>query len=146
MDQNEYGDIVQRRWEWLAEQYSYVELDEFVVMPNHVHGIVVIRNNLTSCRDRSSCRRDNPRIVPTDDDSISQNKQFVKSRRHNRLSKTMSAFKTTSSKRIHQFGLSEFVWQRSYHDRIIRSEKQLHAIQMYIRTNPRNWEEDVYYS
>ncbi|WP_371821117.1 hypothetical protein [Chloracidobacterium sp. D] len=39
---NEYGEIVAESWRWLATQYDYVELDEWVVMPNHLHGIIVI--------------------------------------------------------------------------------------------------------
>jgi REP element-mobilizing transposase RayT len=42
---NEYGQIVKKRWFWLPEQYPYVELDEFVVMPNHFHGILLIIGN-----------------------------------------------------------------------------------------------------
>ena len=39
---NEYGDIVAKSWQWLEQQYSYVELDVWVVMPNHLHGIIII--------------------------------------------------------------------------------------------------------
>lgn len=39
---NEYGAIVKHQWEWLQTQYSYIELDKFVVMPNHFHGILGI--------------------------------------------------------------------------------------------------------
>ena len=41
---NEYGEIVKTQWQWLARQYNYVMLDEFTVMPNHIHGILVIDN------------------------------------------------------------------------------------------------------
>jgi putative transposase len=41
---NEYGEIVTEKWRWLAQQYPYVKLDEFIVMPNHFHGILWIRD------------------------------------------------------------------------------------------------------
>ncbi|HCC23862.1 TPA: hypothetical protein DF272_06840, partial [Candidatus Falkowbacteria bacterium] len=49
---NHYGEIIQNQWLWLANQYDYVRLDEFVVMPNHFHGILIIENN-APCTDRS---------------------------------------------------------------------------------------------
>ena len=39
---NDHGQIVRQQWQWLAEQYTYVELDEYIVMPNHIHGILII--------------------------------------------------------------------------------------------------------
>ncbi len=58
------------------------------------------------------------------------------------LSELIGAFKTTSSKLIHQNGLSEFQWQRNYYDRIIRNEKELDKIRKYIFENPLKWELD----
>ena len=40
---NEYGNIAEQQWHWLGEQYPYVVLHEFVVMPNHIHGIIEIK-------------------------------------------------------------------------------------------------------
>jgi hypothetical protein len=58
------------------------------------------------------------------------------------LSELIGAFKTTSSKLIHQNGLPEFRWQRSFYDHIIRNEKSLDNIIQYIRNNPKNWQSD----
>ena len=49
MHRNKWGDCVARCWKWLAQQYPYIDLDEWTVMPNHLHGIIVI----TGCRDAS---------------------------------------------------------------------------------------------
>jgi putative transposase len=124
---NPYGKIAQKRWLWLARQYDYVKLDEFIIMPNHMHGIVVIENDII-CKDN---RRDNPRIVPT-----------IYNRRYNLLSKSVNTFKTTSSKLIHLTGLKEFIWQRSFYDHIIRDEESLGSIREYIINNPMKWELD----
>lgn len=143
---NEYGMIVEKQWEWIAEQYPYIRLDEYVVMPNHFHGILVISgndngNHVTNFGGDNprigNPRSDNTRIVTTIHGTKMHNN--IKYRRHNTLSKTMSAFKTTSSKIIHQSGLKEFAWQRSFYDRIIRDTEGLMKIRQYIQNNPKKW-------
>ena len=114
------GEIVNERWGWLAGRYDYVELDEYVVMPNHLHGILIIR---PGGGDRS-------RPVPT-------GKAKTKS-----LSELIGAFKTTSSKRIREGGLTSFQWQRSFHDHVIRDDEDLNRIREYIRENTARWELD----
>lgn len=56
----------------------------------------------------------------------------------------MGAFKTTSSKLIHQNGLPKFQWQRSFHDRIIRNKNEYIKIKNYIQNNPMKWENDMF--
>lgn len=113
---NKFGKIIETQWEWLAHQYPYIQLDEFVIMPNHIHGILI---NVGTGRD------------------LSLRNQKIKS-----LSEIIGAFKTTSSKMIHQNGLNEFKWQRSFYDHIIRNEKSLIHIREYIINNPLNWDLD----
>ena len=55
----------------------------------------------------------------------------------------VGAFKTTSSKRIHQLGVSSFQWQRSFYERIIRNDDELGRIREYIQTNPLRWALDI---
>lgn len=117
---NGNGVIVQNRWKWLGNQYPYVELDEFIIMPNHTHGIIVI----------DGC------LVGTGRD-LSLHSQKIKS-----LSEIIGAFKTTSSKEIHSNGLVDFKWQRSFYDRIIRNDKSLYQIRKYIHENPMKGERD----
>ncbi len=120
---NDFGEIVKQQWTWLGERYSYVGIDEYVVMPNHVHGILIIDSEeVGNGRDRSL--QDNPT-------------QKVKS-----LPELIGAFKTTSSKLIHESGLSIFKWQKSFHDHIIRNDKSLDRIRKYIHYNPLKWEYD----
>lgn len=120
---NEYGKIVQKRWLWIQEQYEYVELDEFIIMPNHFHGILIIEYEIHK--------------VGTGRDLSLQGKQKIKP-----LPQLIGAFKTTSSKMIHQSGKPDFAWQRSFYDHIIRNEKSLNHIREYIRNNPLKWETD----
>lgn len=128
---NAYGKIAQDRWLWLARQYDYVKLDEFVIMPNHMHGIVLIENDvICTCRD-------NPRVVPRVVPTLVP--PDIYNRRYNLLSKSTNAYKTTTSKLIHQTGLMEFIWQRSFYDHIIRDEESLGSIREYVINNPMKW-------
>ena len=118
---NQTGEIVDTRWRWLSERYDYVESDEYVVMPNHFHGILIIQPHW----DRS-------RPVPTDALKIKS------------LSELVGAFKTTSSKRIREHGLACFNWQRSFYDHVIRDDDDLNRIREYIQNNPLKWSLDEY--
>ena len=122
---NKYGAIVQQRWLWLQDHFDYVRCGEYVVMPNHFHGILIIDADFNVVN-----------VVRTSRDlSLPQRK--IKS-----LSELIGAFKTTSSKLIHQSGFKEFRWQRSFHDHIIRDAKSLNNISQYIIDNPENWKND----
>jgi REP element-mobilizing transposase RayT len=122
---NEFGKIAERQFNWLQEQYVYIILHSFVIMPNHVHAIIEI-----------------------DDTIVEQSMVKIKS-----LSELIGAYKTTTSKQIHlieaagsnQFFSKPFRWQRSFHDHIIRNEEALMRISNYIENNPVNWKEDRFY-
>jgi putative transposase len=119
---NEFGKIVESRWKRLRNQYRYLKLDAFVVMPNHVHGLMRIFNDsIVTGRDLS---------LPTIAEKIKS------------LSDIIGAFKTTSSKEIHLAGFPNFFWQRSFYEKIIRSEAEARKVQEYICNNPANWDYD----
>jgi putative transposase len=106
--------IIDAAWRWLAEHHTYVELAEYVVMPNHLHGIVILRTNERGDRAPKS------------------------------LSRLIGAFKTVSTKKINDIhnAHGNMLWQRSFHERIIRNERELNAIRQYIIDNPAKWAED----
>jgi REP element-mobilizing transposase RayT len=110
--------------QWLENQYPYVVLHNYIVMPNHVHAIIEIDS-----------------IGTGGDLSVHKDSIKIKS-----LSELMGAFKTTSSKSIHQAGYPDFQWQRSFHDHIIKDEKSYLNISNYIAINPERWEEDKFYN
>jgi REP element-mobilizing transposase RayT len=119
---NAYGKIAEQQWYWLAEQYRYIVLHEFIVMPNHMHGIIEINRNAAGTGRDLSLRK-------------------IKS-----LSELMGAYKTTASKHIHLAGYVEFAWQRSFHDHIIRDEKSYERISNYIIDNPKTWDKDKFFN
>lgn len=121
MELNEFGNIVSNRILWLANQYEYIEIHNFIVMPNHVHIIIEIDSmKLKSTSENISIK--------------------IKS-----LSSVIGAFKTTSSKLIHLSGYIDFAWQRSFHDHIIRNEMSYLNITNYIDVNPDKWNVDTFF-
>ncbi len=124
---NQWGKTAEQQWLWLKENFDYIRLDEFIIMPNHLHGIIIIDRFNTGDVIKK----------PENDTKEILNRQILA------LSNIIGAFKTTSSKLIHQKWLFEFNWQRSFFDRIIRNEKELKNIRNYILNNPYNRQRDV---
>lgn len=117
MELNPFGLIVEEKINWLMIQYPYVEIHNYVIMPNHFHFILEI----------NSLKIKNAAIK-------------IKS-----LSSLMGALKSTSSKQIHDLGFEDFAWHRSFHDHIIRNEKSYQKISKYIDLNPQKWFVDKFY-
>ena len=124
MQPNIYGQIASERLLWLEEQYPYVRMPHYTAMPNHIHAIIEINT--------SQLQSD----IAGDAGVLK-----VKS-----LSSLLGAYKTTSSKLIHEAGLPEFSWQRSFHDHIIRNETEYRNIASYIENNASNWDKDTFFT
>ena len=109
----ELGRIVDETWRWIGCRYDGVEIDEYVVMPDHFHGIITIMND----------PGDGSRTVPT---------------RRKPLGRLVGAFKTVSTKRINQMRQTQGVrlWQSRFHEHIVRDDEDLDRIREYIRSNP----------
>jgi REP element-mobilizing transposase RayT len=120
---NPLGEIVAWTWNDLPNHNPHVELDAFVVMPNHVHGIIVIVDNPVGAGSEPA---------PT--------MAMVTIRRHG-LPEIVRQFKTFSARRINALrgtpGIP--VWQRNYYEHIIRDEESLKRIREYIANNPMQW-------
>ncbi len=128
---NAAGDMVRKVWDELHVNYQGIETDQFIIMPNHVHGIVLL--NTGPAHNRRGLINQTPTsmkwIMMKNPDQI--------------LGKIIRHFKAKSSKQIRDRGLNHFQWQRNYHDRIIRNEKELINIREYIRNNPQRWDRDT---
>ena len=97
-------------------------------MPNHVHGIVIIKPK-SFVGNRHACSL--------------QNKNFIHHRQNQLLPLVINSFKSSSSRLIHLAGLNSFQWQKSYYDHTIRNENSLQKIRQYIRYNHLKWETDI---
>jgi REP element-mobilizing transposase RayT len=120
------GEIAADEWLRSAELRTEVNLDEFVVMPNHLHGLVILSEGAGVGAHGSA-----PAGVAT--------------RRPRSLSTLIAGYKAYSSKLINELrhGSGCRVWQRNYHEHIVRDEDELERIREYIRLNPAKWAEDV---
>ena len=129
MKLNKFGKIVKRYWIKVSEHFNNVELDDYVIMPNHIHGIIVIRNQ------KPFVGAGFPRPLST-------------------LGQIIGYFKYQSTKQINDLMLgsgnptptkntkSKQFFQRNYYEHIIRNEFDLIRIRQYIRDNPKNWDDD----
>lgn len=116
---NTSGEIVKNVWLDLPKHYSNIELDEFIIMPNHVHGIIFIVGA-------------GLKPAPTEDT------------KGHPLSEIIRGFKTFSSRRINEKRSVKGVpfWQRNYFEHVIRNDSELKSIREYIRYNPLKWQFD----
>ena len=129
---NEFGRFAEAALTWIPKQYTYVKLDAHVVMPNHVHAILCLSDE-GHCED--AARRGGSRTAPTT--------THIPSRPRKSLGRLVGVFKTVSTKWINVMrdAPGEPIWQRNYHDRIIRNADELYRVRQYIAENPQKWSE-----
>ena len=147
MHSNAYGREVANCWLWLAEQYPYVRLDEWIVMPDHIHGIVVITDGMNSdepCRGGSRTahiRTASPAGFVDGPNVGTDGSEFVPARRKP-LGRLVAAFKTVSTRRVNDLRSTSGVrlWQRNYYERVIRNDQALQATRRYIVNNPSQYQ------
>ncbi|WP_299230011.1 transposase [Sulfurihydrogenibium sp.] len=133
---NEYGKIVHEEYIKLSE-IPIIELDVFQIMPDHIHGVIIIREN-----DLNPAQEIKKPIQAWIIHKLQHNLNIQKYRRNMILPKIIGRFKTLSSKRINQLRQTRGfpVWQRNYYERVVRNEIELKRIREYIINNPINWE------
>ena len=128
MRPNRNGFIVAEQWAGLSKHYTSVRLDGFVLMPNHVHGIVSLTHDLP----------------PSVGAGLKPAHASTKSKFQHGLPEIIRGFKTFSSRCINRLrGTSgQPVWQRNYYEHVVRSEEDLDGIRRYILDNPLKWAEN----
>jgi putative transposase len=128
---NEYGEIVAKCWHDLIDHYPHIGLDAFVVMPNHVHGVIVIDDE--NVADPMVGAGAGLRPAPT-----ATTKRYP-------LSEIVRAFKSFSARRINELRKTAGIpfWQRNYYEHVIRNDRELNAIREYSLHNPLRWDADL---
>lgn len=125
------GEIASKCWFKIPDHFPSVELDAFIVMPNHVHGILVLQTTT-----------DTPQINP-----ISTVGTRYSASAQPQLGKIINAYKGAVTRFAKQAGLfRDPIWQSRYHDHIIRDEKALNYIRHYVHDNLARWETDKFYT
>lgn len=144
MQLNRFGERVRACWLQLPNHFPRLQLDAYVVMPNHVHGILVLIN-LPDIRRGEAFGHDLSGSAKT----LSPNASPLRTGRPNGTqSGSMGAivqnFKSVSTRRINQMRCTPgtTIWQRNFHEHIIRNDRAMHNIQRYIHNNPAAWQRD----
>ena len=133
------GEIAEKCWKEIPDHFPHVKIDEYTIMPNHIHGILIIDATNVGANKQSQCL------------NVGAKKPY-----HNVGAKNFSPPKGTSKTigsviRGFKIGVTKWmrqnthfknVWQRNYYEHVIRNDNELDKIREYIVTNPARWERD----
>lgn len=146
MQLSKIGEYATECWMNIPDHFPYFYLDEFVVMPNHVHGIVLIEKPyFVETRHAMSLRQPGTK-ESEQSEPISQPPHFrFRNQGKNTISAMVGSFKSAVTKFCNKNKFS-FRWQSRFHDHIIRNKDEFQQIRNYIINNPVNWKEDRFCS
>ncbi|AFM11181.1 transposase [Turneriella parva] len=151
---NEAGNLVWREWHRTGQLVQNLKVDEFIVMPNHVHGILIIGESIDANTFGIQSIADR-KTVETPFTGVSLNsRQKMKEtpgkgvstdRANANISIITNQFKRACTLGIRRNFAPDFSWQTRFYEHIIRDDASLTAIRQYIQQNPVNWTKDEYY-
>lgn len=141
---SDIGEMVEKYWLEIPNHFPFAKLDAFVVMPDHIHGIIIII-------DKPNDRRDAINRAPTDNDmendtvtkpintgGCTGNKNPMLNDNLSRIIRWYKGRVSFESHKIH----ADFAWQPRFYEHIIRNEKSFYRISNYIINNPLHWQKD----
>lgn len=132
---NASGEQVQKTWHTLPGRFPSVQLDEFVVMPNHIHGIIILTDIQASPSSSQQCP-DVANVLGEKSNHAVPEPQ---------LGEVIRTFKGAATYLIRSTINSAFAWQSRYYDHIIQNQADLDRIRTYIASNPAHWEQDKFH-
>ncbi|WP_165730037.1 transposase [Polaribacter sp. 20A6] len=141
MQLNEIGKLAEKYWLEIPQHFPFVELGNFVIMPNHTHRILIIDKQIIDKQiETLQCN------VSTGDKNIgAKNEQMAKiSPKPGSISTIIRSYKSVVSKNARKID-QYFGWQSRFHDHIIRNNISFNKVQNYITNNPLMWNEDKFY-
>ena len=151
---NEYGIVGNQRWQQLPERFTNMELDVFQIMPNHMHGIIMLKTvgaTLAVAPDNTVVKKN----AIANDNFISGHTGAGASpapTNTKTVGDIMGAYKSLVAngcleifKQKHPGKMMGKLWQRNYYEHIIRDEQSYQRISEYIINNPKNWKDDKFY-
>ncbi len=153
MELNNSGIIAHKMLQGIPNMHNNIVLDQFVVMPNHLHAIIAIVDQI-SVGNASEPKIKNTKEIEnsTNDIKIAENLNMrseintTNDRTKMEIPKIIQSYKSEVTKRIKNISGNKSkssIWQKSYYDRIIRNEKEFENIQEYIFYNPIKWNLDI---
>lgn len=131
------GNIAYKYFNEIPKHHNNINIDQFVIMPNHVHGIITVGtrhavSSVNNTNDFNGTRH----AVPLRKFGVPMS---------NSLSSIIGSYKSAVTKHINKSStrFNGSIWQRNYYDHIIRDDTDLNRIRMYIQNNPINWHKDA---
>jgi len=135
---NEFGKIVNENLKKISILNKNIEIDKFIVMPNHIHAIIIVGDANFASQNGDNKR--NAKFGNTKNEMFENTRNarfaFPTDRSKMVISKIIQQFKLACTIDIKKLGSTNFKWQRSFYDRIIRNERELYNIRNYIQQNP----------
>ena len=128
------GQIARQYWEEIPDHFPNVKMDAFIIMPNHIHGIINIDNG----RDVASGRDVACYVSTRSNDDIMSNISPVRGS----LGTVIRSYKSAVTRWCRKRGRPYVVWQPRFYDHVVRNEESLNRIRGYIRDNPVKWVTD----
>ena len=166
---SEIGKLVEQFWIEIPNQFLFIELGNFVIMPNHVHGIIIINKLHTNSQvetrfisSNNSNTTDETRFISSNNSNTTDETRLIASLQeqpiknggfagdknpmfHENISKIIRWYKGRCSFEIRKIH-ADFGWQSRFHDHIIRNANSFENIQNYIQENPERWENDKFFT
>jgi REP element-mobilizing transposase RayT len=143
---NNFGQLIKEEWLKSAEIRKEIELDDFVIMPNHFHGIVIINQEINSHFMKNDVDFQDNNVGANGRSPLQQIQSSPPkiSMKPKSISSLIAGFKSATTKKINVIRNTHQnpVWQRNYYDHIIRNDESLARIREYVQNNPLSWEND----
>lgn len=137
------GSATYRYWENIPYHFKFVTLDTFIIMPDHMHGIINIydinsKKPVGTCHGKETINTCTKPVWTCHDMSIQRCNKFSKPVSGS-LSMVINHYKGSVTRYCRQNGYSSFKWQSRYWDRVIRNDEEYNRIKQYILNNPKKW-------
>jgi REP element-mobilizing transposase RayT len=147
--------VAETLWQRIPRHFAHVRLDAWVVMPNHIHGIIIIANDPGRGEASPEATSATQPVAPAGSgsgwESVAGDASPLQPRRPSgvapgSLGAIVGNFKSVTARRINHLRRTPGmpVWQRNHYEHIVRDERALHAIRQYIAGNPARWAWDTY--
>ncbi|MGZ5243968.1 MAG: transposase [Bacteroidia bacterium] len=150
MNLSEAGEIARKFWQEIPQHFPNCKLDEFIVMPNHVHGILILDNKAnqnSGAVETLHATSQNEQLPQNQNLALTNPKNEIMSKispKSGSISTIIRSYKSAVTKNVKLFQF-DFSCQTRFHDHIIRNQNEYKRIAAYICENPMNWENDKFY-
>jgi REP element-mobilizing transposase RayT len=148
MHLNDLGKHAWECWMEIPDHFPFVELINFVVMPNHIHGLLDLHNNIHSNTTAATVETLHatslPPQPPQPPEQQKNEQMAIISPKQGSLSTVIRSYKSAVTKYANQNNLQSG-WQSRFHDHIVRNTEEYQRIFDYITNNPKNWKSDKFY-